>query len=72
MDALIELWWVIILIGGPALIAVLWERRKKNDNYMAQWDAFYEAFDNDLDKQRQKHKDDHTFKTVEEYRNDSD
>lgn len=27
MEVLAELWWVSVLIGGPALIAVLWERR---------------------------------------------
>lgn len=85
MGAVYELWWVIIMFGGPALIAVLWERHKKNqarknEFRVVQWDQFQRVFQeglttgyyNQIDKQRQKRKDDQIFNTVEEYRDELD
>jgi hypothetical protein len=85
MGAVKELWWVIVMIGGPALCVVLWEKHKarqarKQWRSIADWeafggsfrDAYVEGYNNEIARQRQVRKDDNTFKTVEEYRNDSD
>jgi hypothetical protein len=85
MGAVKELWWVIIMIGGPALCVVLWEQYKKRQARKSsdvmyttfKWDAFGNVIktgqishEDVLSIQRQKRLDDHTFKTVEEYRDD--
>lgn len=73
MDALKELWWVILLIGGPSVIAVITQKREKRKNEevidltfknnMSTLDEYYRRknrFDRDT----------RNFKKIEEARND--
>jgi hypothetical protein len=50
MDALKELWWVIVMLGGPVLCVFLWEQYKK---YQARKDEHIfktvEEHNNELD-----------------------
>ena len=39
MDALKELWWVTVIIGVPALIAVLWQHHEDKKR-MKEMEAF--------------------------------
>ncbi len=85
MDALKELSLVFIMIVGPVLCVVLWQKHKER-KYMKEWRSvtnwenlgksiqkgFNEGYANQVAKQRQKRLDDHTFKTVEEYRHELD
>jgi len=85
MGAVRELWFVIIMFGGPALAAVLWEQHKKRKarknewRVLTDWEAMgrviqlgvNEGYEDAVKKKRQALRDDHIFKTVEEYRNDT-
>lgn len=84
MGAVYELWWVIIMFGGPALCAVLWEKHKKRKarkdewRVLSDWEAMGRAIqlgvktghEDEVHRKRLSLRDDHIFKTVEEYRND--
>jgi hypothetical protein len=78
--ALIELWWVIVLLGLPALIAVLWEKHSQVKARKNAQQAIQKAAEQGLIERRsnvlpfiptQRSKDDHIFDVVQEYRNDA-
>jgi len=60
MDALKELWWVVVMIGGPALIAVAMQKREKRKKEL-------ESFDDTVILDSQDFK---NFQKIEEARND--
>lgn len=60
MDALEELWWVVVMIGGPALIAVIMQKRAKRKEEL-------ESFDDTVILESQDFK---NFQKIEEARND--
>lgn len=74
MDALKELWWVTVMIGGPALIAVIIQKRKKRKDEVHYINlAYYDnmaTLDNYYRRQDQFKRDDRNFKKIEEARND--
>lgn len=85
MGAVRELWWVIVMIGGPALCVVLWEKYqdwkwRKYWRELTNWKKLGVVINEGIDKgyadevarQRQVRKDDNIFNTVEEYCNDTD
>lgn len=69
--ALTELFWVIIILGTPVLIAYLWTKYqddrawKKEYRYQIKFITYVQDA-----RARQKAKDDHIFNTVREWRND--
>ncbi len=85
MDALKELSFVVIMVVGPVLCVVLWQKYKER-KYMKEWrsvtnwenlgkimqEGFNEGYANQVAKQRQKRLDDQIFKTVEEHNNELD
>jgi hypothetical protein len=62
MGALKELWWVSLMFGGPALIAVLWQ--KHTDRRQAKWDEEWAVWD--------EWKESRFFTKIEEFRSDFD
>lgn len=55
MGAVYELWWVIIMFGGPALIAVLWEfhlsrKWRKQWRELTDWNRLGDAIQKSLEK----------------------
>lgn len=82
--ALWELWWVVVMIGGPALLAVLWQARdrrkarkytKRTIDLAAQTGYIERRREEPPNHLKiipsQRTKDEAIFNTVEEYRNES-
>lgn len=68
MDALIELIWVVVVLGGPMFLAWLWYKRPRHDE-APKITRIPEPTNVRLLQSR---KDNHIFEVVEEFRNGTD